>query len=123
MARDAGRAGILEALMKDAGVPVLGISVSDINADPPVVNISLSPDATAQQAALAQQMLADFDWRKMRPLSRNTVVTALQNATVAQRNTIQLHVVAEILRNNPDLAAKVAVFLGVALPVEEVDPT
>lgn len=122
MANDATRTSILHELISDAGIPISGISVVDINAVPPQVQVQYQPEATAEQITLGNQIVANFDWRRRRALARNTVVTALQNLTTAERNAILLHFMADYLRNHPQLAAKIATFLGVGLTVDEVDP-
>lgn len=123
MANSAFRVSILDGLMREAGIPIDGISVVNINATPPVVNVQYKATATQEQIDLGNQMLAQFDWRKRRPLDRNTVVTALQNLTSQQQNSIIRHMVCEYLSNNPALAAKINAALGTALTVDEVDPT
>lgn len=122
MANDINRQTVLFALLDQAAIPWDGISVSDINATPPAVSISYKPAATAEQIALGNQILAAFDWRRRRALARNTIVTALQSLTVAERQAVQLHLVAQMLRDNPTAAAAMAQFLGLGLTVDEVDP-
>lgn len=123
MANSSQRAGILDGLLREAGIPIDGVSVVDVNATPPVVNIQYKASATQEQIDLGNQMLAQFDWRKRRALDRNTVVTVLQNLTSQQQNAIIRHVVCDALSNNPALAAKINSALGTALTVDEVDPT
>lgn len=122
MANDASRVAILDGLLKDAGIPIDGISVNDINAVPPLVTVQYRPEATAEQIALGNQMRDNFDWRRRRALGRGTVVTAVNNLTAGQRAVIDAHMRAEHLRNNPQLAAVIATAVGVPLPVDEVDP-
>lgn len=122
MANDSGRVAILDKLIRDAGVPIDGISVADINANPVQFTIQFQASATQEQIDLAQQIGEAFDWRRRRALARNTVVTALQNLTAGQRAAIQLHQLAEYLRSNPDVAAQVGTFLGTPVSVDEIDP-
>ncbi len=123
MANSAFRVSILDGLMREAGIPIDGISVVDVNANPPVVNIQYNVSATQEQIDLGNQILAQFDWRKRRPLDRNVVVTALQNLTSQQQNAIIRHLVCDSLRNSPALTAKINSALGTSLTVDEVDPT
>jgi hypothetical protein len=123
MANDSGRVSILDELLRDAGIAIDGISVIDINATPPDVAIQFKVDATQEQRDLAAQMLADFDWRKRRPLDRGTVVAAMQNLTAQQRALVDRHEQAERLRTNPRLASLLGRALGTPLVVDEVDPT
>jgi hypothetical protein len=122
MANSAFRVSVLNGVLAEAGIPVDGISIVDIAPTPPVVTIQYTADATAEQIALGDQILAQFDWRKRRALARTTVVTALQQLTTAQQNAILRHVVCEIVRNQPALAAQIDAALGTSLPVDEVDP-
>lgn len=122
MANDASRVGILDGLIRDAGIPIDGISVVDVNATPPVVTVQYRPEATAEQIALGDQIKDAFDWRKRRSLDRVVVVVAINNLTVAQRAIIDAHMRAEYLRANPILAAQIGTAAGVPLPVDEVDP-
>lgn len=123
MANDSHRINILDGLIRAAGVPIDGVSVTDINATPVAVVVQYQASATAEQIALAVQIVAQFDWRKRRALARNTVVTALQSLTAPQRALIQTHMMAEYLRDNADIATQIGVFLGTPITVDEVDPT
>lgn len=123
MANDAGRVAILDGLVRAAGVPIDGISVSNITPTPPLVTIQYKASATAEQIATGEAILAGFDWRRRRALDRNTVVAGLQSLTVGQRNTLVTHMLAEYLRDNPAIAAQIGTFLGTPVAVDEVDPT
>lgn len=123
MANSTSRAIILDGLLREVGIPFDGISVIDINATPVNAVIQFKASATAEQIALGNQMLADFDWRKRRALARSVVVNALQQFTTAQQNAILRHAVCEMLRNSPQLAAQIDAVLGTSLPVDEVDPS
>ena len=122
MANSAQRAQILDATLREAGIPIDGISIQQI-IDPVQATIQFKPEATQEQINLGNQMLAEFDWRKRRALARNTVVTALQQFTTTQQNAILRHVVCDIVRNNPSLMAQIDAALGTSLPVDEVDPS
>lgn len=123
MANNSFRVAILDSLLREVGIPFDGISVIDINATPVNAVIQFKSSATAEQIALGNQMLAAFDWRKRRALTRSIVVNALQQLTPAQQNAILRHAVCEMLRNSPQLAAQVDAVLGTSLPVDEVDPS
>jgi hypothetical protein len=123
MANDASRVGILHELLVESGVPVDGISVADINANPVAYAVQYSASATVEQIALGDQLGAAFDWRKRRSLPRATIVTALNQLTNAQINAILRHQAAEYLRNNPQLALKLFAALDIPVVVDEVDPT
>lgn len=123
MANDALRAGILSALIRDAGIPIDGISINDINAVPPDVTVQYSALATAEQIALGEQIKDNFDWRRRRALARAVVVSAIGNLTAGQRAVIDAHMRAEYLRLNPTLAALIGTAAGVPLPVDEIDPS
>lgn len=123
MANSAFRSSVLAALLDELSIPYSGVQVADINADPVQASISYRPEATAEQIALGDSILAAFDWQRRRALPRNTVVTALQTLTTAQQNAILRHMACEFLRTNPTVAAKINAALGVSLPVDEVDPT
>lgn len=122
MANDAGRVGVLSDVLAEAGIPVSGISVADINANPVQFSISYAPSATAEQIALGDQIAAAFDWRRRRALARSVVVTAINQLTTQQITALLRHQAAEYLRTNPSLAAKITAALGTPLPVDEVDP-
>lgn len=122
MANDSSRVGILDGLLKDAGIPVDGISVVDINATPPVVNIQYNGSATQEQRDLGAQILSQFDWRRRRALTRATVVTAILNLTTLQRTAPLNHLLAEYLRTNPTIAAQIGVATATPITVDEVDP-
>lgn len=108
--------------LKANAIPVVGIAplVSDA---PAGVTIQLDPAATAEQIAWANNARDTFDWRRRRSLSRNDIVTALQNLTTQQQNSVLRHVVCYLLRQNPQEAANVMAVIGTSLPVDEVDPT
>ena len=123
MARDAARSSILHSLIIQAGVPLVSVSVSDLNAEPPVIVLQFEAGATAEQIALANQIKDAFDWRRRRALTRNTVVAAFQALDATQRNQVMTHIFAEYLRTNVNAANQMAAFLGVPLVVDEIDPT
>lgn len=123
MANSIFRTDVLSALLLEAEIPFISIAVTDINADPVAASIVYKPEATPEQIGLGDQMLASFDWRKRRALSRTTVVTALNQLTTTQQNAILRHVVCDIIRNNAGLATKINAALGTSLTVDEVDPT
>jgi hypothetical protein len=123
MANSAARVGILSALLNEAGIPINGISVSDINANPVEFTIDYKPEATTEQIVLGDQIGANFDWRKRRPLARATVVSGNTALTAGQRALVDAHVRADYLIAHPDLAAKLGLAVGAPLPVDEVDPT
>lgn len=123
MATDFNRVGILSDLLEQAGVPSDGISIVDPNTVPPTVNPNYPATNTAEQNATGDGIIAAFDWRKRRKLSRNTVVAGLQSLTNAQRNNLLLHLLAQYFRDNPSVAAQVGTFLGTQVAVDEVDPT
>lgn len=122
MANDATRNLILRGLLDQAGVPN-GVSVVDIATTPPTVNPNYPPTNTAEQNATGDEIIAAFDWRRRRPLTRNTVVAGLQSLTTGQRNSLLLHLLAEYFRANPSAAAQIGTFLGTPVAVDEVDPT
>lgn len=122
MANDSFRAGILDGLLREAGIPIDGISVLDISAMPPVVNVQYTDAATQEQRDLGAQIVAAFDWRRRRALDRATVVTALGQLTAQQITQVLRHTVCEQLRTNPALATKLNAALGVSLTVDEIDP-
>ena len=119
---DAMRVFVLDALLREVGIPIVGISVQSVT---PTVDVTIqyAVEATAEQIALGQQMLEAFDWRARRKLSRSTVVTALGQLTTQQQNAIMRHLICDALRNNPSLSAQIDAALGTSLPVEEVDPS
>lgn len=117
------RQGILGTLLDEAAIPYDSISVVDINANPPVVNIQYKPSATQEQINLGNQIKDAFDWRRRRALARATVVSTLGSLTAGQRAIVDAHQRAEYLRNNPALAAALGVAIGVPIVVDEVDPT
>lgn len=123
MANDAGRAAILQDKMIEAGVPVVGITVTDINATPVAFTVQYDAAITSEQQALGDQMAGDFDWRKRRALARATVVSSLGALTVGQRAAIDAHMRAEFLRQSPTLAAKIGLATETPIVVDEVDPT
>lgn len=122
MAMDLFRTGILDELIRQAGIPINGISVADINAVPPVVDVQYN-NATPEQIALGEQIKANFDWRRRRALHRNSVVAAFQSLNATQRNLVMSHILAEFLRTNVSAANAMAAFLDVPISVDEVDPT
>jgi len=119
---DASRVGILDELIRQAGVPIDGISVADVNAVPPVVNVSYSVNATAEQIALGEQIKDGFDWRKRQPKERATVVIAMNQLTIAQRAIVDRAMIADFLRQNPRVAAAITAETGIPLVVDEVAP-
>jgi hypothetical protein len=121
MAIDTGRVGILSDLLLQAGIPIATIQFVDESI--PTVNLVYTGTPTPEQIALALQIVADFPWDRRRPRSRNDVVGSLQNLTQAQRNQIQLHLMAQILRDHPEYAAGIGRFLDAPIVVDEVDPT
>lgn len=123
MANSSSRVSILAGLLNEVGIPFDGISVIDIAASPVNAVIQFKTSATAEQIALGNQMLAAFDWRRRRALTRTVVVNALQQFTTAQQNAILRHAICEMLRNSPQLAAQIDAVLGTSLPVDEVDPS
>jgi hypothetical protein len=122
MANDAGRVAILQDLLSEVSIPVDGISVLDINADPVTYEISYNPSATAEQITLGNQIAAAFDWRRRRALARSVVVAAIGQLTAQQITGILRHQAAEYLRNNPRVVAKIAAGIDAPLVVDEVDP-
>lgn len=115
------RISAFDAYLTDNAVPINGVGIS---ADAPAgVSIDFKPEATAEQIAWATNARDTFDWRRRRPLSRNTIVTALANLTTAQQNAILRHIAAFIGRQNPSEVASLAAVVGISLPVDEVDPT
>lgn len=122
MALDPFRTGILDELIRQAGIPLVSVSVADINAVPPVVNLTFD-NATPEQVTLANQIVANFDWRRRRALHRNSVVAAFQSLNATQRNLVMAHILAEFLRTNVSAANAMASFLDVPISVDEVDPT
>ena len=74
---DPSRAAILDTLLKEAGIPIEGISVNNVNPGPPEVTVQYRPEVTQQQRDLAESIVDDFDWREREPLDRNTVVSSL----------------------------------------------
>jgi hypothetical protein len=123
MANDSTRAALLSDQLIEAGVPIDGISVIDIRATPPAIEVQYAATITEEQRALGDQVVAGFDWRRRRVLDRNTVVAAFQALTPTQRQTLQAHLLCQFARDNPRLAAKIAQFTGAPLVVDEVDPT
>lgn len=122
MALDSSRVHILTDLITQAGIPLVGISILNINAVPPLLELQFD-NATPEQIALANQIAAGFDWRRRRVLSRNTVVAAWQALNSTQRNTVLAHLLADLLRNNVSATNAISAFLEVPLSVDEVDPT
>ena len=116
------RVEAFEALLTANAIPFTGTSVSG---DAPAgIIINFAPSATAEQIAWANDQKDNvFDWRRRRPLARNTIVTTIAGLTTAQQNTIVRHIAAFIARQNPDECANIAAVLGVSFPVDEVDPT
>lgn len=117
------RSAILQGVLSEVGIPWLSVVVTDINANPVAAHLTYKPEATAEQIALGDSILASFDWRRRRSLTRGTVVTALQTLTTAQQNAILRHMACEYLRGNPGVAGQINAALGVSLTVDEVDPT
>lgn len=102
-------------------IPFSGISQSG---DAPAgVTIHFLPAATAEQISWANEQKDEFDWRRRRAIARNTIVTALAALTTQQQNAILRHAVAYLMRQNPPEMANIAAVVGLALPVDEVDPT
>jgi hypothetical protein len=115
------RVGAFDALLRSAGVPIDGIS---LQADAPAgVVIQFKETATPEQIAWAENAKATFDWRRRKPLTRNQIQAALANLTTGQQNAILRHAVCFLLRQNTSEAADIANVLGLALPVDEADPT
>jgi hypothetical protein len=109
-----------DAHLKGAGIPISGLSQS--GPAPAGVTIGYLPEATAEQVAFAENEKATFDWRRRRPLSRNTIATAVAALTAQQQNAILRHVVCMILRERINDGANISAVLGVAVPLDEVDP-
>lgn len=122
MANSLDRLTVLDAVLREAGIPIHGVSVQNLNSTPVQASISFRSEATQEQIDLGNDILATFDWRKRRALNRATVVTALNQLTTNQQNAILRHMACDYLRNNPSLAAQIDAGLGTSLPVDEVDP-
>lgn len=52
MVNDSSRVNILDGLLRDAGIPIDGISMLNLQAVPPVVIIQYRTSATSEQQAL-----------------------------------------------------------------------
>lgn len=115
----------LEDLLKASAIPFTGITVTDINAEPPVVTINYSELATAQQIIDGNAILADFDWRARRALPTATVRATLLNAlTQSDRTNLVVAILAQFLLGDPRQAAKLISLVGLSgVAVDEVDPT
>ncbi len=113
----------LFALLDEVAIPYAGITIQDINANPVQATLQYLPQATAEQIALGDQILAAFDWRRRRALPRGTVVTALGQLTTNQQNAVIRHMVCDYLRQNPRIMTQINAALGTSLTVDEVDPT
>lgn len=122
MANSVLRQTVLLGLLDEVAIPYESLVVADINANPVGAHFVYKPAATAEQIALGDSILAAFDWRKRVALDRNTVVTALQQLTTQQQNTILRQIAGELLRTNAPLAGKIAAAVGVPLVVDQVDP-
>lgn len=107
--------------LKNNAIPISGVSQS--GAAPAGITINFLPEATAEQITWANAARDSFDWRRRRAIGRNAIVTALANLTAGQQNAILRHAVAFLMRQNAPEMINIADTLGVALPVDEVDPT
>lgn len=115
------RVSAFDAYLRTNSIPIDGISQN--GAAPAGITIQFQVAATPEQIAWAENARDTFDWRRRRPLNRNTIVTALANLTTGQQNSVIRHIAAYIARQNPDEVAALAAVVGIALPVDEVDPT
>lgn len=110
-----------EAYIRGVGAPISGLSVSG---DPPDgVTVEFLAEATPEQVAWVANAKDTFDWRSRRLLERNQIVALLSDLTVAQRQALLAHMLAAYFRSNKSEAINVLATLGVALPIDEVDPT
>lgn len=123
MALDPTRKTILEALLTQANVPFTGVTINELSATPPDVDIAYTAGATAEQIALGEQILSEFDWRRRRALGLGACLAVVNSLTAQQITAILRLQAADYLRKNPLVAATVAALAGAPLPLDEIDPS
>lgn len=122
MANDPDRLSLLDTLIRQAGVPIDGLSLIDVNSTPVNVTVQYQTAATTEQRTLAAQIVSDFDWRARVKLDRNTIVAAYQSLNATQKGLLLAHILSEYLRDNPNNATVIGQFLGVPITVDQVAP-
>jgi hypothetical protein len=95
-----------EEQLRNAGIPVIGISVVDQNTNPPTLRIDLSPDATPAQRLQAETIRTTQDWRRRRKRQLAALVQEYRNLSAAQKTQAQERAIALLAREFP------AVFAG-----------
>lgn len=95
------RLAVLDQLIRDAGVPIDGLSGSG-----PGVRIDFREEATPNQRAAAHQLAATFDWRERRPKSTNALMSEIQSLQADEKQNLLIAVAAQYLQSDPSLAKR-----------------
>lgn len=105
-------ASILDEALREAGIPIVGVSYSRIAG----FTVQFDPSATDQQRSQAAQIISGMDARPRRPRSIARIKAALIGLSQSDRNTLLLQLLAEKVQDDPGLVRRAGVVVSVDDP-------
>lgn len=114
------RTEALDATLRNAGIPIDGVS---LGGNPPsTVSVSYSGSATQEQRNAGQAIVEGFDYRPRQDLTRAQIVQGIAGLTTAQQSALLRNLLSFIIRTHAAEAFDVLTKAGLPLAVDEVVP-